>query len=231
MSRSLFSLVLALAPLTACASQVDGSHQGTALAKIGGSVRNIRTLPVSAGSEVVVVWQNSSGSPDLSGADSVEVEGSFPAQFTLSIYEPPAPELLNDWYGVKVGVAFIVAGEAGTDFSNDAGAGILGIEDDHLLVYVPAAVPAGTAAATLLRSTPAPGFHLYSVHKLTDAEQATREACELGLGDGATIQQIFTSCGGYSSFDDFVPLSTDLATPLNIDLVDDLDSVDVPNWT
>lgn len=231
MSRTLFSLVLALAPLAACDSQVDGSHQGTALASIGGSVRNTRTLPVSSGSEVVVVWQNSSGSPDLSGADSVEVEGTFPAQFTLSIYEPPAPELMNDWYGVKVGVAFIIAGEPGHDFSTDSEVGILGIEDDHLLVYVPAAVPAGSAAATLLRSTPAAGFHLYGVHKLTEAETANREACEQGLGDGASIQQIYSTCGGASHFDDFVPLGTDLATPLEIDLVDDLDSIDVPNWT
>ena len=231
MSRSLCTLVLALAPLAACASQVDSSHQGTALAKIGGSVRNTRTLPVTAGSEVVVVWQNSSGSPDLSGADSVEVEGTFPAQFTLSIYEPPANELLNDWNGVKVGVAFIVAGTPGTDYSTDNGTGILGIEDDHLLVYVPAAVPAGSDAAVILRSTPAAGFHLFSVHKLTDAEKATRRTCVDGLGSGATLQQTFTTCGGFGSFDDFIPLSTDLATPLDIELVDDLDSIDVPNWT
>jgi hypothetical protein len=231
MSRSLVSLLIALAPLAACASQVDSSHQGTALAKLGGSVRNTRTLPVATGSEVVVVWQNSSGSPDLTGTDAVEVDGSFPAQFTLSIYEPPAPELLNDWHGVKVGVALIVAGAPGTDFSNDDGAGILGIEDDHLLVYVPAAVPAGSAAAAILHGTPAPGFHLYGVHKLTDAEMDTREQCVAILGPDPTVQEIFGACGGFSHFDDFVPLTTDLATPLDIELVDDIEAIDVPNWT
>jgi hypothetical protein len=34
---------------------------------------------------------------DVIGTDSVEVEGSFPAQFTLPIYQPPEPALLNDW--------------------------------------------------------------------------------------------------------------------------------------
>lgn len=230
MSRNL-CLVLALAPLAACASQVDSSHQGTALATIGGSVRNTRTLPTAADSAVVVVWQNSSGSPDLSAAESVEVAGTFPAQFTLSIYEPPAVELLNDWNGVQVGVALIVAGAAGTDFSNDAAAGIYGIEENHLLVYLPAAVPPGTDAAAILRSTPGAGFHVFGVRKLTDAEKTSRESCVEGLGGSETLQQTFSACGGFPHFDDFVPLGSDLATPLDIDLVDDLESVDVPNWT
>ena len=39
-------LLAVLAPLVACASQVDSNHQGDALAKIAGSVRNTRTLPI-----------------------------------------------------------------------------------------------------------------------------------------------------------------------------------------
>ena len=229
MSR-LLALALAL-PAAACASQVDSNHQGTPLAKIGGTVRNTRTLPVDQGAEVVVVWGNSSGSPDLSGADSVEVQGSFPAQFTLSIYEPPEDLLLNNWSGTKVGVAYIVAGVPGTDYSNDNSDGILGIEVDHLLVYLPAAVPAGSDASYILHGTPGPGFHLYGVHKLTDAEKQTRQDCVTGLGASATIANEFTTCGGFPLFDDFVPMGSDLATPLDIELIDDLGSVDIPNWT
>jgi hypothetical protein len=227
------SLSLAALSMAACASQVDGTHQGDSLAEIAGSVRNTRTLPVSGEAEVVVVWNNSSGSPDLSGTDSVEVEGTFPANFTLSIYEPPDDALLNDWNGVKVGVAYIIAGLVGTDYSSEqaAEAGILGLEDDHLLVYVPADVPAGSDASIVLRGTPAAGFHVYGVNKLTDQEIETRQQCEQQLGETATLQQLFTECGGFPSFDDFVPLGTDLGTPLDIELVDDLESVDVPNWT
>lgn len=230
MSLKLCSLFVVLAPLGACDSQVDSGHQGDALAEIGGSVRNTRTLPIDDGSEVVVVWQNSSGSPDLTGADSVEVEGSFPAQFTLSIYEPPTAALLNDWGGVNVGVAYIVAGVPGTDYSNDDGAGVLGMEVNHLFVYLPQAVPAGSDASHILRGTPAAGFHLYAVHKLTDAEKAARRTCIEALPNGS-IEQVFTQCGGFDVFDDFVPTTTDLSTPLEIDLVDDIGSIDVPNWT
>src|SRR5262245_55226575 len=116
MMQTTRSLLVAVLPLAACASQVDSTHQGNALAKIAGEVRNTRTMPIpNVGAEVVVAWVNSSGSPDITAADSVEVEGTFPAQFTLSIFEPPQDALLNNWEGTKVGVAFIVAGVPGTD--------------------------------------------------------------------------------------------------------------------
>lgn len=229
MSR-LGSLVLFASLLAACDSQVDGDHQGTPLAQIGGSVRNTRTLP-TGDAEVVVVWQNSSGSPDIVAADSVEVEGSFPAQFTLSIFEPPADALLNNFNGVKVGVAYIVAGEVGADYSDDDGAGILGAEENHLLVYLPEAVPAGTDASYILHGTPAAGFHIYNMHKLTDQEQDDRRACQETLPQDAGIPEIFEQCGGFPSFDDFVPLDTDLATPLDVELIDDLSDLELPNWT
>ncbi|HTL36720.1 MAG TPA: hypothetical protein VL326_26480 [Kofleriaceae bacterium] len=234
MSLKLISLAALplLATLAACDSQVDSDHQGTPLAKLTGSVGNTRTLPVTSGAEVVAVWQKSSGSPDLTGVGSVEVEGSFPAQFTLSIYEPPDASLLNDWEGVHVGVALLVAGVPGTDYSNEhaAEAGLLGMEENHLLVYLPQAVPAGSAAAALLHGTPSAGFHLYNVGRISDAEKQQREDCINGLSD-PTVQQIYSQCGGEPYFDDFVPTATDLATQLFIELVDDLSQIDIPNWT
>lgn len=226
------SVLALLVPFAACDSQVDSQHQGQALAKIGGQVRNVRTQPIGNGAEVVVVWQKSSGSPDLTGTESVEVEGSFPAQFTLSIYQPPPTNLLNDWNGVQVGVAYIIAGIPGTDYSdeNAAESGLLGMEVDHLLVYVPQDVPAGSEASILLRGTPTAGFHLYGVHKLTDAEKDARRDCIDQLPN-PTMQAVYSQCGGEASFDDFVPLTTDLSTPLDIDLVDDPSVIDVPNWT
>jgi hypothetical protein len=231
MSLKLCSL-FAVASLAACSSQVDGDHQGDALAIVKGSVRNARSKPVPS-SEVAVVWINSSGSPDLMGADTVDVAGNFPAQFSLSIYTPPAAELVNNWHGVGVGVAYIIAGEEGMDYSNPQSleAGLLGMDEDHLLVYLPAAVPAGSDASIVLRGTPAAGFHLYDVHKLTDAESAAREACIDGLGSTPTLHQVYTQCGGEAFFDDFVPSATDLGTPLEIDLVDDISEIDAPNWT
>ena len=226
------SLLLACTPLVACASQVDGDHQGTALAKLTGEVRNTRTMPIAGdNAEVSIVWVNSSGSPDVSVAESADVIGSFPAQFSLSIYEPPAMPLLNDWNGVKVGVALIVAGTSDLDWTAGEPAGLLGMDENHLLVYVPQDVPAGSAASILLRGTPAAGFHIYGVHKLTDAESDSRRTCIEQLGPDPSMQEVYSQCGGSDVFDDFVPLPTDLATPLEIDLVDDLDQIDPPNWT
>jgi hypothetical protein len=227
MSRLGFVL---LASLAACDSQVDGDHQGTPLAQVGGSVRNERTQPVND-AEVVVLWQNTQGSPDLVAIDSVEVEGSFPAQFTLSIFEPPADTLLNDFNGVKVGVAYIVAGEVGTNYDSQDGAGVLGAEENHLLVYVPQGVPADSDASYILGGTPAPGFHIYHMRKLSETEQAERSSCVEGLSPDAGIPEIFESCGGFPQFDEFEPLETDLATPLDIELIDDLADLELPNWT
>ena len=228
MSR-LFSL--AILALAACDSQVDGDHQGTPLAQIGGSVRNARTQPITGDAEVVVIWQNSSGSPDLTAADSVAVEGSFPAQFTLSIFEPPADALLNNFNGVRVGVAYVFAGEPNADYSDEDGAGILGAEENHLLVYVPDGVPAGSDASYILHGTPAPGFHIYNMHKLSEQEQNDRAACEQTLGDDGGIPELFEACGGFPSFDDFVPTTSDLSTPLDVELIDDLSQLELPNWT
>ena len=63
-----------LATTAACASQVDGDHQGDALAELSGQVSNDRTTPVGDAAEVVVVWHNSAGSPDVIAAEAVEVE-------------------------------------------------------------------------------------------------------------------------------------------------------------
>jgi hypothetical protein len=228
MSRMHYSLV-ALAALAACDSQVDGEHMGTPLATIGGSVRNTRTVQPDE-AEVVVLWVSTEGSPDLAVAETANVEGTFPAQFTLSMYEPPDDALLNDFSGVKVAIAYIIAGVPGTDYLSEEAmeGGILGMEENHLLVYLPAAVPAGSDASFFLRGTPAPGFHIYGVHKLTEAEQEARLLCIDGLAD-PTIEAIFTQCGGFQR-DDLLPVASDLDTSLDIALVDSFDQIDAPDW-
>ena len=221
------------ATLAACTPQVDGNHNGTPLAQLEGTVQNMRTASIND-AEVAIVWINSSGSPDIAGGETVEVEGNFPAAFRLSVYEPPVDALINSYSdGSRMGVAYIVSATAGTDFTDDesAEAGLLGMDPDHLLVYLPADIVAGSAVSTLLRGTPTAGFHLYNVGHLTEAESETRRSCEDQLPAGATIQELYDTCGGSPSFDDFLPTASDLETPLEVDLVDDLGSLDVPNWT
>lgn len=223
--------LLLLLSLAACDSQVDGDHNGTPLASLTGNVQNQRTAPIGDNAEVVILWMNSSGSPDISAAETVPVTGNFPAAFELSIYEPPIDALINDYEDSKMGVAYIISATADADLSNDDGEGILGMDQDHLLVYLPEDVQPGTSVATILRGTPSAGFHIYNVGHTTDAEQQTRQECEDALPAGATLQDLFDTCGGFPFFDDFLETPADLATPLEVDLVDDLDQLDVPNWT
>ena len=219
-------LLLLATPLAACASQVDSDHQGQALATLQGEVRNTRTKPITGTTEVAVVWANTSGDPDVTYADTVPVSGSFPAQFELSIYTPPPASALNEFEGVQIGVAVIVAGDPAA-----GKAGLLGMEEQHLLVYAPADVPANSTIGIMLHSAPTAGFHLYGVHRPTDAEKANRESCEQNLGDDPSPRDVYLQCGGSSVFDDFVPLPTDLQTPLEIPLVDDPSQINAPNWT
>jgi hypothetical protein len=51
------------------------------------------------------------------------------------------------------------------------------------------------------------------------------------LGVDPPFSEVFGQCGGFPQFDDFVPLPTDLETPLEIELVDDPSTIEPPNWT
>src|SRR5438132_1626662 len=84
------------------------------------------------------------------------------------------------------------------------------VDVDRLLVYVPSDVPAGSFVASLLRSTPAAGFHVYGVRRLTPEQLAERQACIDGLGDAPPPSTIYDRCGGRTDVDDLVPLPDDL---------------------
>lgn len=227
----LLILALLIACGAACDAQVDADHRGSALAALSGTIRNTRTLPVGE-AEVVALWYVD-GPVDRAVSDAVGVAGSFPSRFTLSVYEPPAADVLNDYPGVQFGVAFLTVALAGTDYADQdaAFAGMLGMDTEHLLVYAPVDIPAGSLASYLLRGMPPAGFHLYGVHRPTEEERAAREACKAALGEDPPFSEVFEQCGGYPHFDDFVPLPTDLETPLEIELVDDPSTIQVPNWT
>lgn len=253
MSISRFVLFVVLVPLIACDTQVDGDDQGTVLATLGGTVSSTRAQPTDA--DVVVVWRNRR-SPGMHRGAVIPVEGTFPAEFTLSIYEPPPEDLMNSfdqtdsplgtYYGcaadidpdaaceTKFGVAYLFAALPGqTDFTWPAPQA-LGMDPDHLLVYVPADVPAGSLASKLLHSAPTAGFHVFGVRRLTSAQHAERTACFDTLTENGTreplLQELYDQCGGLLEVDDLVPLPGDLMTLLGVKLVDDLSTIDQPIW-
>jgi len=220
---------VSVVPLVACDAQVDSSHQGNPLATLSGSLTTTSATP-SADAEVSVVWGVQSGGLSLVGADSVEVEGSFPAAFELSIFEPPTEEMLGELDGTRFGLAYIVAGW-------DGGAGLedpwLGAELAHVLVYLVDSPAADSELALLLRGSPTPGYHLYDAHQLTEEETEARNQCvsDLFNADNShmpTTQEMFAACGGARAVDLF-PAENDLETPLSVELLDGVDINDLPH--
>jgi hypothetical protein len=228
-----YSIVLLVTSVIAgCDAQVDSTHQGSALAQIDGTVQNRRTRSVGD-AELAIVWQNTPGTQYLMPSEIVDVEGNFPAAFRIAVYEPPRDGLFNVTVdNSRFAVASIFAGRPGTDYADrdSVEQNVLGMDPNHLLVYLPEDVAAGSVLATSLRGTPRAGFHIYNVGHLSEAEQEARFQCMQELPPSATYQDIFDVCGGLI-FDDFVPAPDDLETPLQVELVDDLAELDVPDWT
>jgi hypothetical protein len=228
-----YSIVLLVtSAIAGCDAQVDSTHNGTALAQIDGTVQNRRTRSVGP-AEVAIVWQNTPGVQYLMPGEIVEVTGNFPAAFRISVYEPPQDTMINVAVdNSRFAVASIFAGKPGTDYADrdSVEQNVLGMDPNHLLVYLPEDVAAGSILATSLRGTPRAGFHIYNVGHLSDAEQEERFRCRQELPQSATYQEVFDVCGGLI-FDDFLVAPDDLKTPLQVELVDDLAELDVPDWT
>ena len=227
--RSRF-LVLAIPfAVAACGTQVDGDHQGNVLARLQGTMHSTEPNR-SVEADVSVVWVIGSGGTSFVGADYVEVEGTLPSNFTLSVFTPPSDEAMWDWDGVKFGTAYVAATPPGAN--PQEWERWLGAEMDHVLVYLPEPPPADSDVAAILRGTPSAGFHVYNVHHVTEAERQERLACETQLGTGATLSQVFATCGGTAN-DDLILADDDLNTPLSIGVVSEfgLDEFNaLPAW-
>jgi hypothetical protein len=227
--RLQFSLfALALASLAACDSQVDGEHQGDPLATLDGTVQNQRDQAI-ASADIVIAWIYDNGEGDSVGSQRVTVEGDFPASFSLAMYEPPEDGVLQVTPdGSHFGIGYIVAAEEGAT-SVESEASLLGIEAEHMLIYVPETVQAGSEAALFLHSTPEAGFHIYGFRRLTDTELEARSECKAGLSPDATAAELYATCGG-DTFDELVPTPGNLETALSVSLVDDIDDLNLANW-
>lgn len=212
MKRSKLAL-WALIGCAACDSQVDGDHQGVALATLEGVMNG--QAPASVRADVSVAWVIGSGGTSFVGADHVDVEGMLPSSFQLSVYTPPADDMMFDWNGIKFGTAYIVANPPGVDPKQWQQ--WLGADMNHVLVYLPQTPPPGSDVAALLRGSPEPGFHIYKVHHVTEAERQQRLACFNALGN-PSLPEVFEKCGGTAN-DDLIPAEADLDELLDIEIV------------
>lgn len=226
---------LVLLAAAACDAQVDGDHQGQVLATLEGTMHSATPSPSSVAIDVSVVWVIGSGGTSFVGSDKVEVEGSLPSSFSLSIFTPPTDDVMSDWDGIKFGAALVTVSPAGED--PERWQAWRGVENDRVLVYLPESPPAGSAVAGLLAGTPSAGFHVYDVKRLTEAERQQRLDCSTqlfhSLGYMPSRAEIFAACGGTGS-DELTLAADDLDTQLSIEIVDDfgLDEFNaLPRWS
>jgi len=214
-------LLLALL-IPACASQVDSDDQGTPLATFHGTVSSQRTTPIDA-ADLAVIWRDFRG-PALIAGGIEPVTGAFPSEFQLAIYEPPADNVINHDGDEMVGLAIanieaVLPGQ--TEFLYPAPQA-LGVDREHVLVYVPQDVPADSFPAAYLHDTPKAGFHIYGVRPVSREENLARESCMDNLV-GETWRDVYMQCGGRPWVTvDVVPLATDLDTQLSVTLSDDV---------
>ncbi len=232
MTKQLTTLLLFT--VAACDSQVDGDHQGQLLASLEGDMHT-STSQTTTTADVSVVWTIGSGGTSFVGADKVEVEGMLPNHFQLSVFTTPSDDVMSDWDGYKFGAAIIAARPAGVDAKSWQQ--WLGVDNNRVLVYVPVAPPAGTALAGMLHGSPAPGYHLYDVRRLTDAEIQQRYDCITKFlqdnGHEPSRAEIFNVCDG-DGHDELWPTADDLDTKLSIEIVDSFGLPEfnaLPGWS
>lgn len=119
---------------TACGVQHDDAYPGEALATINGRVTN--ELPTPPAAEVTLLWFYDSTAGDGWAAETAEVEGEFPAAFTLDLYTPPVlPE------GTMFAIAYVLAVDPVTFTPDDGEPGdnldwMLGASERHVILYL-----------------------------------------------------------------------------------------------
>ena len=150
MKRTLTLLVVAAA--AGCDSQAPSDYQGDALGTIHGTIRN-QAASAPGAAEVVLLWHlETEDDQEVPVAVRTEVEGSFPASFTLDLFEPPPEETYGQLDGLndnpsehRAAMAMIFVFDEGqapdgsTDYDFETS---LSWEERYIVTYAPEAVPA-----------------------------------------------------------------------------------------
>lgn len=203
--------------MAACDPQADDTYKGEALASLQGTIAVADEQPSPGDVSTAVLWHDFAESDSAVVTEPVPVEGAFPAEFKLSLYEPPSPDVLIEVEGPDDGPTgkFIAVGYVAV-LPNNAAAGpgdftevwesALGVENDHLLVYAEEAV-----SEELLRGVfPGglqPGYQLFSVTRPSEEDRHCLDpwsdcidAClaqfELCEGDEQTCGEESVACFG-----------------------------------
>jgi hypothetical protein len=210
---------LLLLAVAACDAQVDSDHQGQLLASLEGDMHTSLSQ-TSTTADVSVVWTIGSGGTSFVGADKAETEGMLPNHFTLDVFTLPSDDVMKEWDNETFGAALIAAGPQGVEATDWQS--WYGVDLHHVLVYVPTKPVAGGTIAGILHGTPEPGYHLYDVKRLTDAEIQQHYDCITQFLNQnhrePTPAEIHNVCGG-DGHDELWPSADDLDTELDIEIV------------
>lgn len=184
-TKLISALTLAtLTTITGCEGVNDGEYLGEALLSLEGTVTNQRSQTPN-GAEVVLFW-GSSNDDTLYYGETANVQGTFPASFTLDIFTPPPDAYLREIPGTNGNRA---AGATISAWATDqvpSGAtppfdvpesgiipGLLGLDVEHFLLYVEQDIPAGTVENIIFEQSDrfvsnglSAGFHVLDIVRL-----------------------------------------------------------------
>lgn len=180
---------LAALALAGCGSQATPDYPGEKLSVVKGVVVSELTQAEPEDALVVAEWGQVGA---MFGFDRTvaEIEGEFPAQFSLTLYEPPPEQVLYNpaeqvaWSGVypfdpeaepMIALAHIVALGRDAEGKPDP-YNVLGASEQHALLYAADAIEEGSLAAEMFHATLPAGYHLVQIAEQDhEAERAVVE--------------------------------------------------------
>jgi hypothetical protein len=197
---------LLAATAAACGSQAGPNYQGDSLAKVTGVVVSELSNAADAPDAVVLANWGQVGAMFAPGGDTVDVTGDFPAEFTLSLFEPPPDDIL---YNPANDIAFdqghmpfdakdesrIALGRIVAVAKDQHGepdpSHVIGGAEQHALVYVEKDMKKDSYGALLFHSALKAGFHLLSLAQRSNEDNQPILDCEVA----AKSDEEWIDCG------------------------------------
>jgi hypothetical protein len=193
LSKSRLGWPLAVLIASGCAAQATPDYPGEKLSAVKGVVVNELTETESEEAVVIADWGQVGAMFGGFSSTVAEIEGEFPAQFSLSLYEAPADEALYNpaegiyWDGdvypfdpanePRIALGHILA--VGKDAEgNPDPYRVLGGSEEHALLYAEAPIEEGSLGAAMLHATLPAGYHLLVVEELDAEEERAVIECE-----------------------------------------------------
>ncbi|NUP09696.1 MAG: hypothetical protein HOW73_26930 [Polyangiaceae bacterium] len=82
----------------ACDPQTGDAYKGEPLATLEGKIQVADdATPPDEAAVAAIVWHTFYENDGEATSEAVDVGGTFPADFTLQLFEPPPPEAFNEW--------------------------------------------------------------------------------------------------------------------------------------